>query len=91
LYHSRLLQAGDSLGLQKFSRRVDERAQFGSRRDSFFGAEIQGMIHGGATVGAKPASYQPRHRNLWRRSRGLGLTSQDDTGAMHGAVLGSGA
>jgi aryl-alcohol dehydrogenase-like predicted oxidoreductase len=26
---------------------------------SFFGSEIQGMIHGGATVGYKPAGYQP--------------------------------
>jgi len=26
---------------------------------TFFDAEMQGMIHGGVTVGAKPASYQP--------------------------------
>ncbi|MEO1186248.1 MAG: hypothetical protein AAFX46_16905 [Cyanobacteria bacterium J06636_27] len=26
---------------------------------SFFDAEIQGMIHGGATVGDKPDGYQP--------------------------------
>jgi len=27
---------------------------------TFFGEEIQGMIHGGATVGSKPAGYAPR-------------------------------
>jgi aryl-alcohol dehydrogenase-like predicted oxidoreductase len=28
--------------------------------DSFFGNEIQGMIHGGVMVGRKPAAYNPR-------------------------------
>jgi hypothetical protein len=28
---------------------------------SFFGSEIQGMIHGGASVGRKPSGYAPNH------------------------------
>jgi aryl-alcohol dehydrogenase-like predicted oxidoreductase len=31
---------------------------------TFFDAEIQGMIHGGATVGAKPAPYRPRSEGV---------------------------
>ncbi len=39
---------------------------------TFFGAEIQGMIHGGATVGAKPSSYQPRIETF---GAGAGVTA----------------
>jgi aryl-alcohol dehydrogenase-like predicted oxidoreductase len=38
---------------------------------SFFGSEIQGMIHGGATVGNKPAGYYP---NLLIESAGAGVS-----------------
>jgi aryl-alcohol dehydrogenase-like predicted oxidoreductase len=38
---------------------------------SFFGSEIQGMIHGGATVGQKPTSYYP---NVLFESGGAGVS-----------------
>jgi aryl-alcohol dehydrogenase-like predicted oxidoreductase len=38
---------------------------------SFFGNEIQGMIHGGATVGSKPAGYKP---DLLIQSPGAGVS-----------------
>jgi aryl-alcohol dehydrogenase-like predicted oxidoreductase len=38
---------------------------------SFFGAEIQGMIHGGVKVGDKPVGYQP---NVLIQSSGAGVS-----------------
>ncbi|MBD1850088.1 aldo/keto reductase [Cyanobacteria bacterium FACHB-502] len=38
---------------------------------SFFGSEIQGMIHGGATVGQKPTGYYP---NVLFESGGAGVS-----------------
>jgi aryl-alcohol dehydrogenase-like predicted oxidoreductase len=38
---------------------------------SFFGSEIQGMIHGGATVGNKPTGYYP---NVLIESAGAGVS-----------------
>ncbi|KAB8332165.1 aldo/keto reductase [Scytonema tolypothrichoides VB-61278] len=38
---------------------------------SFFGSEIQGMIHGGATVGYKPAGYHP---DVLIQSTGAGVS-----------------
>jgi aryl-alcohol dehydrogenase-like predicted oxidoreductase len=37
---------------------------------SFFESEIQGMIHGGASVGSKPVGYTPQ---IWIQSAGAGV------------------
>lgn len=44
----------------EFSNRLETVSKLESQFPySFFDAEIQGMIHGGATVGNKPDGYQP--------------------------------